>query len=133
MYHCCLCWKSDTVLLIGWADTVKIALVKEKPRGDANTGLPSRYVEIICMYIHFSSQNLQKKEGRQSQNSFHFFFPRFQTDYYISGIAPFNEYLVILAYLEETVNGQRVPVGKDKGKVSVAIRIFPFPLFPFPI
>ena len=51
MYNCCLCWKSDTVLLIGWADSVKIALVKEKPRGELNTNLPSRYVEIICMCV----------------------------------------------------------------------------------
>jgi len=28
MYHCCLCWKTDICLLIAWADTVQIALVK---------------------------------------------------------------------------------------------------------
>ena len=28
LYYCCLCWKNDNVLLVGWADSVKIAHVK---------------------------------------------------------------------------------------------------------
>ena len=28
LYRCNLCWKSDVSLFIGWADSVKIAIVK---------------------------------------------------------------------------------------------------------
>lgn len=35
--------------------------------------------------------------------TFSLFFFRFQTEYYISGIAPFGQYLVVLAYLEATL------------------------------
>jgi len=35
------------------------------------------------------------------QNKISGILTRFQTDYFISGIAPFNEYLVLLAYLED--------------------------------
>eukprot|EP00960_Hanusia_phi_P075785 768466-Hanusia_phi.AAC.6 len=31
---CHLCWESSTMLLIGWADFVKIAQVKERPARD---------------------------------------------------------------------------------------------------
>ncbi|RMX42402.1 hypothetical protein pdam_00004865, partial [Pocillopora damicornis] len=58
LYRCCLCWRDDVTLLIGWADMVQICVVKERlvPRSD----LPPLVVEIVA---------------------------RFKTDYYISGIA----------------------------------------------
>eukprot|EP01113_Clastostelium_recurvatum_P018176 TRINITY_DN2143_c0_g1_i1.p1 TRINITY_DN2143_c0_g1~~TRINITY_DN2143_c0_g1_i1.p1 ORF type:complete len:931 (-),score=291.81 TRINITY_DN2143_c0_g1_i1:56-2848(-) len=77
MYRCHLCWESDSTLLIGWADSVKIGQVKERnltelgPAAAAH-GLPTRYVEIVAL---------------------------FQTDYIVAGIAPFGEYLTILAYI----------------------------------
>eukprot|EP01114_Cavostelium_apophysatum_P004970 TRINITY_DN1546_c0_g1_i1.p1 TRINITY_DN1546_c0_g1~~TRINITY_DN1546_c0_g1_i1.p1 ORF type:complete len:976 (-),score=258.51 TRINITY_DN1546_c0_g1_i1:28-2796(-) len=72
LFRCHLCWENEHTLLIGWADSIKIGLIKE--RGTSSSGLPDRYVEIGAL---------------------------FKTDYYISGIAPFADYLVVLAYVEE--------------------------------
>ncbi len=74
MYRCCLSWEKDDTLLIGWAKSVKVARVREKPLSELTLGMPSRYVEIIYF---------------------------FDTEYYISGIAPyFDKRLVILGYVE---------------------------------
>ncbi|KAF7728592.1 Vacuolar protein sorting-associated protein 41 [Apophysomyces ossiformis] len=74
LYKCRMCWKNDTTLLIGWADTVKIAVVKEKAKQAHSQGQPAHFVEIISMV---------------------------QTDYIICGIAPFNDTLILLAYITE--------------------------------
>ncbi|PRP83024.1 RING zinc finger-containing protein [Planoprotostelium fungivorum] len=85
LYHCQLCWESPTSLLIGWADSVKIGSIKERSpaattTGDPSSALPDRYVQITSM---------------------------FQTDYNISGIAPFGEYLILLAYLDDEETDDR--------------------------
>ncbi|KAI9281912.1 hypothetical protein BY458DRAFT_468772 [Sporodiniella umbellata] len=46
LYKCRLCWKNDTTLLIGWADTVKVAIVRSNP----TTGPMAHYVEIVQMF-----------------------------------------------------------------------------------
>lgn len=72
LYRCNLRWKNDRCLLIGWADVVKVCEVKEKPRLDAGSkDLPYFYVEITRM---------------------------FTTDFFICGIAPYGNNLVILSY-----------------------------------
>lgn len=87
LYKCRLAWKDDRTLLIGWADSVKVALVKDNavPRGQAGSALPSRYCELVAM---------------------------FTTDFYISGLASFNDDLVLVAYVEEEIEG-------DDGKPGV--------------
>ncbi|KAK7109649.1 hypothetical protein V1264_013653 [Littorina saxatilis] len=70
LYVCQLFWKDDRTLLVGWADRVKVCVVKEHRRQEAQD-LPKRYVEITCM---------------------------FKTDFYVCGIAPMGENLVILSY-----------------------------------
>ncbi len=72
-YRCNLCWAEDNALLIGWGNSVKIGLVKTKSGLTATTGA-TRYVQIVAL---------------------------FTTDFFISGIAPFKEYLVLLAYSED--------------------------------
>ncbi|KAI9018076.1 hypothetical protein CLU79DRAFT_761600 [Phycomyces nitens] len=72
LYKCRMCWKDDSTLLIAWADTVKVAAIREKPRQSQVQGQPTHYVEIISM---------------------------FQTDYIICGIAPFDDTLLLLAYI----------------------------------
>ncbi|KAI8088964.1 uncharacterized protein BX664DRAFT_263200 [Halteromyces radiatus] len=72
LYKCRLVWKNDTTLMIGWADTVKVAVIKEKPKQLQTQGQPSHYMEIVTM---------------------------FQTEYIISGISPFNDTILILAYM----------------------------------
>jgi hypothetical protein len=76
MFRCRLAWKDDRTLLIGWADSVKVAVVKDnvQPRGQAGSQLPSRYCELIAM---------------------------FKTDYMVCGLSSFNDSLVSVAYLEE--------------------------------
>ncbi|KAI8987337.1 hypothetical protein BDF20DRAFT_814816 [Mycotypha africana] len=74
LYRCRLAWKTDhKTLLIGWADTVKVAVVQPKPE-PVHPGQPRYYVEIVHM---------------------------FQTDYMICGIAPFGDMLMLLAYFTE--------------------------------
>ncbi|KAJ8485600.1 hypothetical protein OPV22_018085 [Ensete ventricosum] len=75
-----LVWQDDTLLVIGWGTCVKIAAIKTNPSNGAN-GLQrtisissTKYVDIVAS---------------------------FQTSYYISGIAPFGDTLVVLAYIPE--------------------------------
>lgn len=72
LYRCCLCWRDDITLLIGWADVVQICVVKERLILSQKTDLPPLVVEIVA---------------------------RFKTDYYISGIAYLKNDLVILSYM----------------------------------
>ncbi|ORX62542.1 vacuolar protein sorting-associated protein 41 [Hesseltinella vesiculosa] len=74
LYKCRLVWKDDKTLMIGWANTVKVAHVFETPRQQQATGQPPLFMKIITM---------------------------FQTDYIIGGIAPFNDTILLLAYLTE--------------------------------
>eukprot|EP01120_Amphizonella_sp_Union-15-10_P003630 TRINITY_DN1403_c0_g1_i1.p1 TRINITY_DN1403_c0_g1~~TRINITY_DN1403_c0_g1_i1.p1 ORF type:complete len:882 (-),score=190.64 TRINITY_DN1403_c0_g1_i1:13-2658(-) len=75
LYRCILCWESETQLIIGWANSVKIGLVATKSRDEHVNGFPSKYVQIVSIF---------ETEG-----------------YFISGIAPFGEDLVILAFLDD--------------------------------
>ncbi|XP_067021435.1 vacuolar protein sorting-associated protein 41 homolog isoform X2 [Acropora muricata] len=72
LYRCCLCWKDDKTLLIGWADIVQICIVKERLLFSQKSDLPPLVVEIVA---------------------------RFKSDYYISGIAYLKNDLVILSYM----------------------------------
>lgn len=67
-------------MVVGWGTCVKIAAIKTNPSNGAN-GLQrtisissAKYVDIVAS---------------------------FQTSYYISGIAPFGDTLVVLAYIPE--------------------------------
>jgi hypothetical protein len=35
--RCHLAWKDDTTFVIGWADSVKVAMVKPRPPGDTKS------------------------------------------------------------------------------------------------
>ncbi|XP_042448785.1 vacuolar protein sorting-associated protein 41 homolog [Zingiber officinale] len=81
-----LVWQADTLLVIGWGTSVKIAAIKTNQSSGAN-GLQrslsitsTKYVDIVAS---------------------------FQTSYYISGIAPFGDNLVVLAYILEEENGEK--------------------------
>ncbi|CAN1131493.1 Vacuolar protein sorting-associated protein 41 homolog, partial [Linum perenne] len=69
-----LVWQGDTLLVIGWGTSVKIASIRTNQfRGSNGTFASSRkQVDIVAS---------------------------FQTSYYISGIAPFGDTLVVLAYI----------------------------------
>eukprot|EP01091_Cochliopodium_minus_P012545 TRINITY_DN3820_c0_g1_i1.p1 TRINITY_DN3820_c0_g1~~TRINITY_DN3820_c0_g1_i1.p1 ORF type:complete len:888 (-),score=239.42 TRINITY_DN3820_c0_g1_i1:117-2780(-) len=72
LYRCHLNFENDSTIIIAWGNSVKIGKIKERR---SNDNLPSRFVEIVAL---------------------------FQTDFVISGIAPFDsEYLLVLAYSEK--------------------------------
>ncbi|ETO28269.1 hypothetical protein RFI_08863, partial [Reticulomyxa filosa] len=68
--RCCLCWEDDDTLLIGWGDWVKIAKIKSVI---SVNGAVSKTVDICGTFI---------------------------IDYYVCGIAPFGENLMLLGYLD---------------------------------
>ncbi|CAA2955632.1 vacuolar sorting-associated 41 homolog [Olea europaea subsp. europaea] len=80
-----LVWQDDTLLVIGWGTSVKIASI----RTDQNTGTNGTY-----KHIPMSSMN--KVDIVAS----------FQTTYFISGIAPFGDSLVVLAYIPGEEDGE---------------------------
>uniref|UniRef100_UPI00398E8932 vacuolar protein sorting-associated protein 41 homolog isoform X2 n=1 Tax=Pristiophorus japonicus TaxID=55135 RepID=UPI00398E8932 len=73
MYLCSLCWKDNLTLIIGWATSVKVCVVKERDPTDLRD-LPTRYVEIVST---------------------------FESEFFISGLAPLGERLVLLMFVNE--------------------------------
>lgn len=74
-HRCNMFWKDDLSLLIGWADTVEICVVKKRSTAvdAALKGLPDYYVEILSI---------------------------FTTNSFVNGIAPMAEMLVTLTVLK---------------------------------
>ena len=70
--------QDDTLLVIGWGTSVKIAAV----RTNLNKGANGTYRPVTM-------SNMNQVDIVAS----------FQTSYYISGIAPFGDALVVLAYI----------------------------------
>ncbi|KAK1303126.1 hypothetical protein QJS10_CPB11g02298 [Acorus calamus] len=81
-----LVWQDDTLLVIGWGTCVKIAAIRTNTAGAANGAMKNisfssvKYVDIVAS---------------------------FQTSYFISGIAPYGDALVVLAYIPEEENGEK--------------------------
>ncbi|KAJ1962828.1 Vacuolar protein sorting-associated protein 41 [Dispira parvispora] len=73
-YPCQLFWKDSRTLFIGWADSVKVVLIKERSAHEQALGAPALYAEITAM---------------------------FQLDAVVCGLAPFRGDLLVLAYDEE--------------------------------
>jgi len=71
-YKCCLCWENDDTLLIGWGDSVKVGQLK-LVKGPSGQAA-QKQVHIIAVFL---------------------------TEFYICGLAAYNENLVVLAYFEE--------------------------------
>ncbi|XP_023280539.1 vacuolar protein sorting-associated protein 41 homolog, partial [Seriola lalandi dorsalis] len=73
MYPCSLCWKDNATLIVGWGTSIKICVVKERNPTEMRD-LPSRYVEITSA---------------------------FETEFFISGLAPLADQLVTLFFVKE--------------------------------
>ncbi|KAF3836339.1 hypothetical protein F7725_028897 [Dissostichus mawsoni] len=73
MYPCSLCWKNNSTLIVGWGTSIKICVVKERNATEMRD-LPSRYVEIVSA---------------------------FETEFFISGLAPLADQLVTLYFVKE--------------------------------
>lgn len=81
-----LVWQDDTLLVIGWGTSVKIASIRSNPHKVANG-----------TYNHIPASTTNQVDIVAS----------FQTSYYISGIAPFGDSLVVLAYIPGEEDGER--------------------------
>ncbi|KAL3620142.1 Vacuolar protein sorting-associated protein 41 [Castilleja foliolosa] len=81
-----LVWQDDTVLVIGWGTSVKIVAI----RNNQNKGTNGTY-----KHIQMSSLNQVD------------IVASFQNSYFISGIAPFGDSLVVLAYIPVEVDGEK--------------------------
>ncbi|XP_038694088.1 vacuolar protein sorting-associated protein 41 homolog isoform X1 [Tripterygium wilfordii] len=81
-----LVWQDDTLLVIGRGTYVKIASIKANQLKGTNG---------TCRHVPLSSMN--KVDIVAS----------FQTSYYISGIAPFGDSLVVLAYIPVEEDGDK--------------------------
>ncbi|XP_058097967.1 vacuolar protein sorting-associated protein 41 homolog isoform X2 [Magnolia sinica] len=85
-----LVWQDDALLVIGWGTSVKIAAIRSNVSGGVNgraNGIQrtisissAKHVDIVAS---------------------------FQTSYFISGIAPYGDSLVVLAYIPEEENGEK--------------------------
>ncbi|KAG7267052.1 hypothetical protein CRUP_026295 [Coryphaenoides rupestris] len=73
MYPCSLCWKDSHTLIVGWGMSIKICAVKERNPTELRD-LPNRYVEIVSA---------------------------FETEFFISGLAPLADQLVTLYFVKE--------------------------------
>lgn len=72
-YPCCLSWKNDATLLIGWVDTIRVCRIEK--RNSVIRDVPEFTVSAVST---------------------------FQIDYYISGVCPLDSsQLVILAYVKK--------------------------------
>ncbi|KAF7012226.1 hypothetical protein CFC21_026438 [Triticum aestivum] len=91
-----LVWQDDTVLVIGWGTSVKIAAI----RTDSSQGL----------------NGMQRSISAASSEKYVDIVGSFQTGYHISGIAPFGDLLVMLAYIPEEDDGDK------KNSTSVSSR-----------
>ncbi|PSR89908.1 Vacuolar protein sorting-associated protein [Actinidia chinensis var. chinensis] len=81
-----LVWQDDTLLVIGWGTSVKIASIKT----NQNKGTNGTY-----RHIPMSSMNQVD------------IVASFQTSCFISGIAPFGDSLVVLAYIQGEEDGEK--------------------------
>lgn len=79
-----LVWQDDTLLVIGWGTSVKIASIKSDQQKPA-----------YGTYRQVQMSSLNQVDIVAS----------FQTSYFISGIAPFGDSLVILAYIPTEEDG----------------------------
>ncbi|GAB2274698.1 Vacuolar protein sorting-associated protein 41 [Dionaea muscipula] len=80
-----LVWQDDTLLVIGWGTSVKIASIRIQEQGANGT------------YKNAQVSSMNKVDIVAS----------FQTSYFISGIAPFGDSLVVLAYIPGEEEGKK--------------------------
>ncbi|PIN21966.1 hypothetical protein CDL12_05327 [Handroanthus impetiginosus] len=109
-----LVWQDDTLLVIGWGTSVKIVSI----RTNQNKGANGTYKQIPM-------SSMSKVDIVAS----------FQTSYFISGIAPFGDSLVVLAYIPVEEDGEKdfsstIPSRQgnaQRPEVRVVTGLFPCP------
>ncbi|XP_024985211.1 vacuolar protein sorting-associated protein 41 homolog isoform X1 [Cynara cardunculus var. scolymus] len=81
-----LVWQDDALLVIGWGTTIKIASIKTNQARGVNGS-----------YRQITTSNMNQVDIVAS----------FQTSYFISGVAPFGDSLVVLAYIPGEEDGEK--------------------------
>ncbi|CAG8570731.1 10525_t:CDS:10, partial [Cetraspora pellucida] len=84
LYRCNLCWRNDTQLLIGWANYIQIATVKEQNI----SGHPPLFAEVNMILN--------------------------TNDYIVCGLAPFGDMTLILAYLIDIITNEGLDDSEHK-------------------
>ncbi|KAJ8982241.1 hypothetical protein NQ317_013543 [Molorchus minor] len=80
-FRCNLRWADGRTLLIGWVDTVRVCVIRKRSNIElANQALPEYLVDPVST---------------------------FQTEFYISGIAPLDQQLVLLGFPKELDENQK--------------------------
>ncbi|GAA6021958.1 hypothetical protein JCM11491_000307 [Sporobolomyces phaffii] len=100
LFKCSLHWTDDRTLLIAWADFIKVAVVREREtkRGQLGVPLPSStelFVEVTAI---------------------------FQVDCMISGIVPYGDSFLILAYLTEDLYDNEATENRDEQRRKAGSR-----------
>lgn len=75
-YRCNICWKDSSTFLVGWVNSVRICQIRKKTAQEiaVDRDKPEYIVDLVSS---------------------------FETDFYISGIGPLDDHLVILGYSKE--------------------------------
>ncbi|KAG6632222.1 vacuolar protein sorting-associated protein 41 homolog [Carya illinoinensis] len=81
-----LVWQDDTLLVIGWGTSIKIASIRTNQHRVTNG-----------TYRHVPMPSMNQVDIVAS----------FQTSYFISGVAPFGDTLVVLAYIPGEEDGEK--------------------------
>ncbi|EYU36117.1 hypothetical protein ABFS82_14G237400 [Erythranthe guttata] len=81
-----LVWQDDSMLVIGWGTSVKIVSIRTHPNKGANGTFKQIQMSSLSQVDIVAS---------------------FQTSYFISGIAPFGDSLVVLAYIPVEEDGEK--------------------------
>ncbi|XP_078150980.1 vacuolar protein sorting 41 [Carex rostrata] len=81
-----LVWQDDTLLVIGWGTSIKIAAIRGNQQNGPN-GLKMNMMMSNARYVDIVAS--------------------FQTSYHISGVAPYGDALVVLAYIPDEQNGEK--------------------------
>ncbi|CAG9814950.1 unnamed protein product [Phaedon cochleariae] len=82
-FRCNLRWADSRTLLIGWVDTVRVCVIRKRSNIElANRDLPEYLVDPVST---------------------------FQTEFYLSGIAPLDQQLVLLGYPKELDKNHKSP------------------------
>ncbi|XP_019056194.1 PREDICTED: vacuolar protein sorting-associated protein 41 homolog isoform X2 [Nelumbo nucifera] len=81
-----LVWQDDTLLVIGWGTSIKIAAIRTN---------------------QYAGTNGIQRHGPVSHMKHVDIMASFQTSYFISGIAPYGDALVVLAYIPQKDDGEK--------------------------
>ena len=95
LYKCSLYWQDNNTLLIAWADYIKVAVIKEREKQRHLAGVPG-VGSATQVYVEISAI--------------------FQVDCMISGITPFQQSYIIIAYPAEDAYTNEMTNDPDQQK-----------------